>query len=61
MALLGEDDQYCHLEQVSFVVGPDFVISFQEGHDDVFDPVRARIRNGGARAARWAPTTWPTR
>jgi magnesium transporter len=46
MALLGEDDEYCHLEQVSFVIGSSFVISFQEGREDVFDPVRERIRNG---------------
>jgi magnesium transporter len=46
MARLGEDDEYCHVEQVSFVIGPSFVISFQEGHEDVFDPVRARIRDG---------------
>jgi magnesium transporter len=36
----------CELEQVSFVVGPDFVISFEEEREDVFDPVRARIRGG---------------
>jgi magnesium transporter len=34
----------CHLEQVSLLVGPDWVISVQEGTEDVFDPVRARIR-----------------
>jgi magnesium transporter len=34
-------------EQVSLIVGPSFVISFQEGKEgDVFDPVRERIRNG---------------
>jgi magnesium transporter len=36
----------CELEQVSFVVGTDFVISFEEQREDVFDPVRARIRGG---------------
>ena len=46
MALLDEDDEFCHVEQVSFVIGSTFVISFQEGHEDVFDPVRERIRNG---------------
>jgi magnesium transporter len=40
-------DETCHLEQVSFVIGAGFVISFQEGLEDVFDPVRARLRNGG--------------
>ena len=46
MVRLG-DDETCHLEQVSFVIGAGFVISFQEGLEDVFDPVRARLRNGG--------------
>jgi len=31
-------------EQFSFVVGPNFVISFQEKIGDVFEPVRERIR-----------------
>lgn len=34
------------LEQVSVVVGPNWVLSFHEGADDLFDPVRARIRGG---------------
>ena len=34
-------------EQISLVVGPNFVISFQEGLDgDSFEPVRERIRGG---------------
>ena len=34
-------------EQVSLILGANFVISFQEGiSGDVFDPVRERIRNG---------------
>lgn len=45
MALL-DDEGSCHLEQVSFVIGAGFVISFQEGREDVFDPVRVRLRNG---------------
>jgi magnesium transporter len=32
-------------EQVSIIVGLNFVISFQEGEKDVFDQVRDRIRN----------------
>jgi len=37
-------------EQVSFIVGPNFVISFQEGLEgDVFSPVRERIRNNKSR------------
>jgi magnesium transporter len=34
-------------EQVSLILGSNFVISFQEGKEgDVFNPVRERIRNG---------------
>lgn len=32
-------------EQVSFVLGRSYVISFQERHGDVFEPVRNRLRN----------------
>ncbi|MGD9141174.1 MAG: magnesium/cobalt transporter CorA [bacterium] len=31
-------------EQVSLIVGPDFVISFQERPGDVFEPIRERLR-----------------
>lgn len=34
------------IEQVSFILGPGFVISFQETIGDVFDPIRDRIRKG---------------
>jgi magnesium transporter len=37
------------IEQVSLVLGPNFVISFQEAIGDVFDPVRDRLRNGKGR------------
>jgi len=36
-------------EQVSIVLGSNFVISFQESVGDVFDPVRERIRTGKGR------------
>jgi len=36
-------------EQVSLILGPNFVISFQEAEGDVFNPVRDRIRNGKGR------------
>ncbi|MCL4140285.1 UNVERIFIED_CONTAM: hypothetical protein GTU68_007047 [Idotea baltica] len=34
------------MEQVSVVLGKNFVITFQEKSGDVFDPVRKRIRSG---------------
>ena len=36
-------------EQVSLIVGSNFVISFQERVGDVFDPLRERIRKGKGR------------
>jgi magnesium transporter len=39
-------------EQVSLILGPNFVISFQELEGDVFDHVRERIRNAKGRIRR---------
>lgn len=36
-------------EQVSIVLGPNFVLSFQEMEGDVFDPIRKRIREPDSR------------
>jgi magnesium transporter len=36
-------------EQVSLILGSNFVISFQETEGDVFNPIRERIRNGKGR------------
>ena len=41
----GDKSNRIEIEQVSFVLGEKFVISFQEKEGDVFDPVRERIRN----------------
>jgi magnesium transporter len=40
------------LEQVSLVLGPHWVVSFQEKPGDVFDPVRVRIRTPQMRIRR---------
>ncbi len=37
------------IEQVSFILGNNFLVSFQEIEGDVFDVVRGRIRNGKGR------------
>lgn len=39
-------------EQVSLILGANFVISFQEREGDVFDPVRERIRKAKGRIRR---------
>lgn len=36
-------------EQISLVLGPNFVFSFQEREGDTFNPIRDRIRNGKGR------------
>jgi magnesium transporter len=43
-------------EHVSVVLGPGFVLSFQEGHaGDLFEPVRLRIRSGAGRIRGQGP------
>jgi magnesium transporter len=45
------DDEDIVFEQVSMVLGKDFVITIQEeAGSDVFDPVRLRLRQGGGNA-----------
>jgi len=44
-----EDEDEIKAEQVSLIVGDNFVISFQEVKGDVFDHVRKRIRNSKGR------------
>ncbi len=39
-------------EQVSFILGERFVISFQERQMDIFDPVQERIKSGKGRTRR---------
>jgi magnesium transporter len=39
-------------EQVSLLLGPNYVISFREKETKVFDPVRERIKNGKGRIRR---------
>ncbi|MGH7583946.1 MAG: magnesium/cobalt transporter CorA [Gemmatimonadales bacterium] len=39
-----DDEPEIEAEQVSVVLGPNFVLTFQETVGDVFDPVRQRIR-----------------
>jgi len=47
----GSRDQV-KVEQVSLILGLNFVISFQEDVGDVFDPVRDRIRKGTGKVRR---------
>lgn len=51
MALLSEEGEI-DIEQVGLVLGPGWVVSFQERPGDVFDPVRERIRTARTRIRR---------
>jgi len=42
-------------EQVSFIVGPDYLLTFQEKEGDLFDPVRERIRQSQGRLRKTGP------
>ncbi|MCL7411837.1 MAG: magnesium/cobalt transporter CorA [Methanosarcinaceae archaeon] len=49
MLQIEEDEDEIKAEQVSLIIGDNFVISFQEVEGDVFDYVRERIRSGKGR------------
>ncbi len=49
MVRFDEAGQGLTFEQVSLILGPRFVLSFQERPGDVFEPVRARLRTGKGR------------
>ncbi|MEW6749143.1 MAG: magnesium/cobalt transporter CorA [Candidatus Micrarchaeota archaeon] len=51
----GEKEGIVKSEQVSIVLGPDFLLSFQESAGDVFDPVRDRIRGAKGRIRKEGP------
>ncbi|MFH1672967.1 MAG: magnesium/cobalt transporter CorA [Pseudomonadota bacterium] len=42
-------------EQVSIILGPHFVISFQEREGDIFNALRERMRNGKGRVRKKGP------
>lgn len=49
MLYYNEKEDGIQAEQVSLIVGSNFVISFQEKEGDVFDPIRERIKSGKGR------------
>ena len=53
-----EYDQKCSeitADQLSIILGPNYVLSFQETPGDCFDSVRERIRNGKGRIRKLGP------
>jgi magnesium transporter len=49
MLLLEKESESLSVEQVSLIIGSNYVISFQEGPCDAFESVRERIRTGKGR------------
>jgi magnesium transporter len=49
------DGEEIEMEQVSILMGPNYVLTFQERYGDVLDPVRRRIRDGQGLIRRHGP------
>jgi magnesium transporter len=47
-----EDSTELEIEQISLVLGPNYVLSFQERAGDEFEPIRERIRTGKGRVRK---------
>jgi magnesium transporter len=52
MIYYDEKDDEIKAEQVSIILGTNFVITFQEREGDVFNPIRDRIRKGRGRVRK---------
>jgi magnesium transporter len=50
-----DDDETMAAEQISFILGKNYVISLQEGNDDIFEPVRTRLRSAKGRIRGLGP------
>jgi magnesium transporter len=55
MLSFNKEEAHVHQENLSLVIGPHWVISFQERIGDVFEPVRERIRSGKGRIRKMGP------
>jgi magnesium transporter len=55
MLSFNQESQSVETEQVSLILGPNYVISFQERIGDVFEPIRERIRNAKGRIRKMGP------
>ncbi len=55
MLRYNEQIQVVESEQVSLILGTNFVISFQERVGDVFEPIRERLRNAKGRIRKMGP------
>lgn len=55
MLIAGKEGEPFHSEQVSFILGKRFLVTFQDIPGDVFDPVRQRVEQGRGKARRLGP------
>ncbi len=55
MLSISEETGGIQSEQVSFILGKRFVLSFQETIGDVFDVIRDRLRNAKGRVRKYGP------
>ena len=55
LKMLYTNENGINSEQISLVLGPNFVISFQETEGDVFDLIRERIRSGKGKTRELGP------
>jgi magnesium transporter len=55
MLYCDESDAEIRAEQVSIILGSNFVLSFQERVGDIFNPLRDRIRNAKGRVRKMGP------
>lgn len=47
------DEHALQLEQISIIVGKNYLLSFQETEGDIFDPIRKRIREKIGKITEW--------
>lgn len=55
LKVLKNDRADVDVEQVSFILGPNYLLTFQEKEGDVFEPVRERIRQSKGRIRKSGP------
>jgi magnesium transporter len=55
MLFCDEDDGEIRAEQISIILGSNFVLSFQERVGDIFNPLRDRIRQAKGRVRKMGP------
>jgi magnesium transporter len=55
MLIYNEETHEIQTEQVSLILGKNYVISFQEREGDIFETIRERIRKGKGRVRKMGP------